>query len=240
MQLNLTEPVALQPAGTAVSDEYVSPVFDLIASAFARYRVNKLVFHYEPQASATTSERLVFAFAEDPVHPLLWSNPVPGTSELLALADSIAFAPWRGWSMDVTSRLQNTLFYTFSDPTAAVSTFADRFSDFGVISLVGATPNGTGAIQCGVLYMEVDIELEEFCPIVSVSPSSAALLVRRSQRQAMPKSRPLKAEQPEREECCEEPKPASGLPVSRIPSQQELEEEIEAAKRKLKQFQDSH
>jgi hypothetical protein len=176
----MTEPVRLGAAGATVADDYVSPVFDLIASAFVRYRVKKLVFHYEPQASSTTDERLVFAFAEDPVHPVLWSNPPPTTTECLALGDSIAFAPWRGWSMDVTSRLQDTLFYTFTDPTLAVSTFADRFSDFGVISLTGTTTGQAAVVGCGVLYMDVEVEFEEFCPIVTASPASAALLMRRA------------------------------------------------------------
>ena len=77
--------------------------------------------------------------------------------------------------MDVTSRLQDTLFYTYTDPTAAVSTFADRFSDFGVISLSGATST-VASVKCGVIYMEIDLELEEFCPIVNVSPAAAKRL----------------------------------------------------------------
>ena len=54
LQLNLTQPASLSQTGTKVNVNYTSPIFDLIASAFVRYRVKKLIFHYEPQSSATT------------------------------------------------------------------------------------------------------------------------------------------------------------------------------------------
>jgi hypothetical protein len=174
-QLNLTEPATLSSAGTKVIADYTSPVFDLISSCFVRYRLNKLVFHYEPQAAATTSERLVFAFAQDPVHPVLWNATVPTQNELLALSDSIAFAPWRAWSMDCTSSVADTLMYTFTEDSTVVGSFVERFSDFGVISCVSNTGSGV-TTSCGVLYMEADIELLEFCPISLVSPASAKRL----------------------------------------------------------------
>lgn len=175
MQMNLTEPAGLITAGTKFNSEWTSPVFDLIASAFVRYRVRKLIFHYEPQAAATTTERLVFAFAEDPMHPALWNATIPTQSSLLALSDSIAFAPWRGWSMDVTESLGDTLMYTFTDPSTTVASFAERFSDFGVMSCITSSVSGTLS-KCGILYAEMEIELEEFCPISLTAPSSAKRL----------------------------------------------------------------
>ncbi len=174
LQLNLTQPALLQPTGTKSNEGFVSPVFDLIASAFVKYRVNSLRFHYEPQASATTTERLVFAFAEDPMHPLLWNATPPTSSSLLALADSEAFAPWRSWSMDVSHRVNNQEFYTLTDPSTTVASFAERLSDFGVISCVTSSVAGTSTI-CGVLYMEIEIELIEFCPISVTLPASKHL-----------------------------------------------------------------
>lgn len=176
-QLNLTGPQWLSTAGLKYTDDYVSPVFDLIASAFVRYRVHKLIFHYEPQASATTSERLVFAFAEDPMHPVLWNSTVPTQGSLLSLADSLAFAPWRGWSMDCSQKLDDTLYYTFSDPVTDVSSFPERFSDFGVISCVSDSTTSQSNTVCGVLYMEIQVELVEFCPVTTVSPTAASRLL---------------------------------------------------------------
>lgn len=180
-QLNLTQPAVLSNGGTKVNVDFTSPVFDLIASAFVRYRVNGLKFHYEPQAAATTSERLVFAFAEDPMHPLLWNATVPTQSKLLALSDSIAFAPWRSWTMDVSRRLVDQSFYTFTDPSTTVASFAERFSDFGVISLVTSSVSQAQVSPCGVLYMEIDLELIEFCPISVTLPASKHLAARFSE-----------------------------------------------------------
>lgn len=170
VQMNLTAPSALGNGGLKTLDDFTSPVFDLIASAFVRYRVNKLIFHYEPQSAATATERLVFAFAEDPLHPVLWNATVPTQNSLLALSDSIAFAPWRSWSMDVTENLNQTLFYTHTDPSTTVAEFSERFSDFGVISCLTNSIGGT-ATTCGVLYMEIDLDLEEFCPISTTRPA---------------------------------------------------------------------
>lgn len=175
LQLNLTEPAGLTQTGTKQNLSYVSPVFDLIASAFVRYRVRSLKFHYEPQAAATLTDRLVFAFADDPMHPLLWNATIPTQASLLALSDSVAFAPWRSWSMDVTHRVQDQLFYTFTDPSTTVASFAERFSDFGVISCVTDGVSAGSTHQCGVLYMETIVELIEFCPISVTLPASRFL-----------------------------------------------------------------
>lgn len=193
LQLNLTEPVRLGVGGGASIDQFISPVFDLISSAFVRYKVNRLIFHYEPQSSATNGERLVFAFAEDPVHPVLWNSTVPTTTDLLALADSIAFMPWRGWSMDVSDTLNDTLYYTYADPTTTVSNVTERFSDFGVLSCVGATASQGAVAKCGVLYMEIDFELIEFCPISTTDPASAIAL-----RSLLKKSQKKNSSKPER------------------------------------------
>jgi hypothetical protein len=175
VQLNLTNP-RWRGASSEFAADYVSPVFDLIASAFVRFRISKLVFHYEPQASATTDERLVFAFAADPAHPVLWSSTVT-QSGLLSVADSVAFAPWRAWSMDVTCKLDDQLFYTFY-PTGAAS-LTERFSDFGVMALLTSSASQSSALLCGVLYAEIVVELDEFCPISVTRPSAFLHLIPR-------------------------------------------------------------
>jgi len=171
VQLNLTDPAGLRTAGTKESCPFTSPIFDLIASAFVRYRVKKLVFHYEPQSNATTDARLVFAFANDPLHPLLWSSTPPDSSDLLALADSQPFMPWLEWSMDLTDKVSKDKLFTYSEASTTVGEFAERFSDFGVISCVTSLASQAATKLCGVLYMEIDIELSEFCPITVTRPS---------------------------------------------------------------------
>lgn len=172
IQLNLTAPFARSNGPPLVTNavDYTSPVYDLIGSAFTRYRISKLVFHYQPQSQATAPGRLVFAFARDAQHPLVWGT---GTqAALLACADSKAFMPWATWSLDVSNELDDTLYYTFD---ASQNTASDRFSDFGVIGLTTSLANQATTDISGVLYMESEIELEEFCPITVTRPSLAAL-----------------------------------------------------------------
>jgi len=174
VQLNLTHPQGTNSIGTVSDAEYTSPVWDLIASAFVRYRVKKCVFHYEPQAKATANGRLVFAFAEDPLHPALWISGAT-SSDLLSVSDSVAFMPWKQWSMDVSHLMDDTLYYTYSDPSNTFGGFTERFSDWGVCACLTDT-EAPGEEIGGILYMETVIELEEFCPISFSRPAAAARL----------------------------------------------------------------
>jgi len=197
VQLNLTAPMGVSGAGTKSAYGFISPIFDLIASSFVRYRIRKLIFHYEPQSAATDGERLVFAFANDPLHPLLVSTTPPTQATLLALADSIAFMPWRAWSMDVTEKLGQDRLYTYSDPSTALGDFTERFSDFGVISAITSSNSGTDA-PGGVLYMETVVELEEFCPISVTRPSSLLRIKERAEHHLeVQKAHTLKCAPPE-------------------------------------------
>jgi hypothetical protein len=176
VQLSLTSPQWLGDLTTFGAD-YTSPVFDLIASAFVRYKVTKLVFHYEPQASATTDERLVFAFAADPKHPILVSF-LTTQSGLLSVADSVAFAPWRAWSMDVSYRLNDQLLYTYEG-----SGTNPRLSDFGGMALLTSSVSQPAGLICGVLYAEMIVELDEFCPISVTRPSAFLRLIPKMESQ---------------------------------------------------------
>lgn len=182
VQLSLTSPYGrLGAAG--FNTPFTSPVWDLIGSAFTRYRVNKLVFHYEPQSATTNGERLVFAFARDPDHPLLWTA-TPSSANNLSVSDSVAFMPWRAWSLDVSKEMDNTLYYTY-DFNASTTSATDRFSNFGVISCVTSGPTDSND-PCGVLYMETEIEFLEFCPISVTRPSLVTLGEKLSRQQALP------------------------------------------------------
>jgi hypothetical protein len=140
----------------------------MISTVFVKYRVVKCVLHYMPQSTADEDARMVFAFAADPVHPLLWKKDTT-SRELLAVSDSVAFMPWKSWSMDVTSKLGSQEFYTYAYPEAGsgVGSFVERFNDFGVIAATtsGELASGTIPKKSGVLYLESTIEFDEFCPI---------------------------------------------------------------------------
>jgi len=177
-QLNLTAPMGLTGAGTKTAANWISPIFDLIASAFTRYRVRGLKFHYCPQSSTTTGERLIFAFANDPVHPVLWNSTPPTAAALESLADSVPFGPWETWSLDCTDRVAQDVLFTYSDPSTSVGQITERFSDFGVIALVTSSASGANT-ACGVLQMELDVELMEFCPITTTRPTLLARLAKR-------------------------------------------------------------
>lgn len=165
-------------SGAEVAVGYISPIWDLIGSAFTRYKITKLIFHYEPQSTATATGRMVFGFAEDPIHPLVApDNTNQTSSNLLAVADSIAFMPWRAWSMDVTDRVKDDkLYYTYSQGTDADvgANNAQRFGRWGAVSCVTDVVS-TVPILSGVLYMETTIEFLEFCPITITRPSLVAL-----------------------------------------------------------------
>ena len=76
--------------------------------------------------------------------------------------------------MDVSHKVDQQLFYTFTDPSTSVASFAERFSDFGVISCITSAA-GIGESIGGVLYMEADIELVEFCPLTLSAPTASFL-----------------------------------------------------------------
>lgn len=163
-QLALTQ-LIVASGGTSVVDNMISPAWDLIASAFTRYRVKRCVFHYRPQSTTTQAGRLVFAFAADPDHPLIFSS-TPTQNKLLACADSIPFAPWNAWSMDVTSRInRDMLMYTF-DPSGATTEGSDRFGSFGSIGCLADTTQAGGP-SIGLIYIEMTVEFVEFCPVSS-------------------------------------------------------------------------
>lgn len=154
-----------------VASPWLNPVWELIASAFVRYRILRMVYEYLPQSAATLSDQLVFAFANDPLHPVIGLNN--GASEftnqvLLGLADSIPFMPWREWSLDVTSAFsQDQPFYVARNFTgSSLSDYVTtRFSDAGIFAMTCSGTAASAAVY-GVLYGKIDIELLEFCPIL--------------------------------------------------------------------------
>jgi len=158
---------------------WINPVWELISSAFVRYRIRKMIFEYMPQAASTTDDQLVFAFANDPLHPIIGINqatPAALTNqELLGMADSVPFMPWREWSLDVTDSYKGDQ-PLFVSRTGSLSTVGDeaatwRFSEGGVFALTNAATSTTRKTY-GVLYLHSEIEFEEFCPILPFNVSA--------------------------------------------------------------------
>jgi hypothetical protein len=206
VMLHPTTPVAFRDTASsqdpAYLDGWYSPIWDLIASAFTRYKVKKLCFHYRPQSTATSTDRFIFAFAPDPAHPLLASsyttaaNAAPTDADLLACADSVPFAPWVEWSLDVTRSLdQDYLHYVDNmigegtGITSGIDPAQARTIGFGVISCVCSTGGSGATLPYGVLYMESEIEFSEFCPVSLLAGGPVLRLGKIAEREARRKRR---------------------------------------------------
>jgi hypothetical protein len=175
IRLSPTNPATLNSGGAAAVGGFVSQALDLLGSAFTRYKAKKLKFHYRPQSGTNSTQQLVFAFAADPVHPLIGAASTVVTAQgLESLADSIPFAPWAPWDMDVSSKLDPVPWlYTDSNSIAdgATPSETSRFDSFGSIGCFAATASTTTAANYGVLYMSFDMDFKEFCPISVTRPS---------------------------------------------------------------------
>jgi hypothetical protein len=131
---------------------------------------------------------MVFAFANDPCHPLVFPNggsTLPTTAGLESLADSIPFAPWAAWSLDVSKKLTKEWLYTAVDSATSgggddeTNVTTARFDSFGSYGLVVGTASTSTAVNYGVLYMEFSLEFREFCPISATRPASLLKLMRK-------------------------------------------------------------
>jgi hypothetical protein len=153
--------------GTDSARDFISPVFKLIGNSFVRYRITQCKFCYEPQSATDIKDRLVFAYANDPEHPMIKLTPANMTQDnLLALSDSVAFAPWRSWEMDVSKEINQNLLYTYNQDTTGESD--NRFNMFGAIGCIASVePTETTAMTIyGILYGCFTIEFVEFCPLL--------------------------------------------------------------------------
>jgi hypothetical protein len=176
-RLSPTGPVGVTNSPAYIAAPFVSPALDLLGSAFTRYRVRRNIWRYRPQSGTNSTQQLVFAFAADPCHPLLsgTSAAIPTTSSLESLADSVPFAPWCSWDMDVSSKLTKEWLFLSAggvgsgDSTAGSDT--SRFDFWGSIGCVCATASAATAVNYGVMYLDFEIEFKEFCPISATRPS---------------------------------------------------------------------
>lgn len=175
VRLSVGQLVALGTSGASyVFADQVSPALDLISSAFTRYRVKRMKFIYAPQSTTNTVNRITFAYASDPLHPSICPATAAVTTPegMEGLADSIVFAPWMGWELDVSKSLPKDWLFTCStNGDVTNGNEASRFEFFGAVGGV-ITPSSAGASRYGTLYQEFEIEFKEFCPISTVRPTS--------------------------------------------------------------------
>ncbi len=178
-RLSLTDPRGYTVGGVDTPMAFISPAFDLLCSTFARYQVKGCRFHYCPQSGTNTTQRMVFAFAADPAHPLINATTAVTQAKLEAVTDSVPFAPWEQWSLDVTHSIDKKLMLFTYDGANGSSTEdrLERLSSFGVIGCQSSA-NGTATTGdvFGVLYMELTVEFRDFAPISVTRPTLAKRL----------------------------------------------------------------
>jgi hypothetical protein len=166
---DITQAVSNGSSISVAAGTWISPHVPLLALAFDRYAVSSVEWHYEPQATATVSDRLVFAWTDDPSHPFLSAqgaaaaSATPSQLDLLVTKDSVAFMPWRDWSMKVPVARDARFMYDMAGAT--VQGQFERFFSFGSCSCVGSA--APSAIIYGVLYVSIVVDLFDPVPIVT-------------------------------------------------------------------------
>jgi hypothetical protein len=177
--LALTTQVGYTAAGATTVNDFVGPGCDLLSSSFTRFRPKKLKFRYCPQSGTNTTQRMMFAYANDPVHPLIMST-TPSQSKLESATDSVPFAPWEAWEMDVSRSLDKDTWlwvYDFNATATVGNAVLDRFNSLGSIGLMSSAAGtaGTGDVF-GVLYVDAELEFKEFCPVSVTRPTLAPIV----------------------------------------------------------------
>jgi len=155
-------------AVTATPAPFQSPVLQLLGGLFTRYRVNRLKFLYHPAAptSGASVVPMFFAYSSDPAHELSQDGSIL-VADPLNLPNSLEFAPWLPWEMDVTKDLPVRDLYTQGEAGTSFSNIDIvqlRQSCVGGIFLTGTSNGTTTASSIGELYLEIDLTFEDICP----------------------------------------------------------------------------
>jgi hypothetical protein len=160
------------------SNNNFSRTLDNIASSFERFRIHGLAFEYAPTSILTTVEDgYVFAYINDAAHPL--ASATTSNAVLLA-SQSVSFPSFQPWKR--AFKPLNDWKYTTASSSWLTYGYAEQRQDtFGAIVAVRTASAGNSNIR-GVLYMEVDIELQGLNPI---DISTAPALTRRSKQQEL-------------------------------------------------------
>jgi hypothetical protein len=184
VQLETSTTTKLVPGST-----WISPHVPLLALAFDRYCMESLEFQYEPQATSTFNDRLVFAWTDDPSHPFLAPGVTSGVAnfpptqlETLVTEDSVAFMPWKPWKLRVpVGKDERFLFNSDSESPLNAGATTTRFSEFGAINCVCSVPQTTAQVY-GILYANYTLCLFDPVPLVSTITLPSALTNRRESR----------------------------------------------------------
>jgi hypothetical protein len=98
---------------------------------------------------------------------------------MLALEDSVAFAPWTAWEMDISQSVKQDLLYTYNADTTSL--LDNRFSKFGIIGCIASNePSTLTAVKVyGILYGDFEFDFYEYCP--TISSFTASLLALQAQ-----------------------------------------------------------
>jgi len=156
---------------------WISPHVPLLALAFDRYCIDSLQFQYEPQATSTFNDRLVFAWTDDPAHPFLAPTVTndgitlpPTQLETLVTPDSVAFMPWKQWKLSVPVSKEPRYLFDLEGTGIGpvVGANVSRFSEFGAINCVCSVPQTVAQVY-GILYANIQLCLFDPVPIVSTS-----------------------------------------------------------------------
>jgi hypothetical protein len=165
-------PYQISRNSSSVASSWISPHVPLLSLAFDRYSVASLEFFYEPQSTATVEDRLVFAWTDDPNHPFLSANGAIHSGDVatqlqsLVTTDSVAFMPWKQWSLKVPVAQDERFMYNPGVLDPDEEDTSARFYDFGSMTCVATATPGTAAIY-GILYVRLVLDLFDPVPIVS-------------------------------------------------------------------------
>jgi hypothetical protein len=165
-----------------------SPILKLLGLLFTKYRVVAAKLHHAAALPTDDPAKYTFAFSSDPMHPLLWTATAdrPSSANLQAMDDSVVFAGWDSWSLDVTHalRAEEWLYTSHASATSGVflatnEAIQPRFTDFGTISCTYDQPRSGGSYpqRTGMIYLEAEVEFDQFAPLVSTVTGSSSLLL---------------------------------------------------------------
>jgi len=169
-----------------VFNYWQSPAVNLIAESFSRYKNLGLTLEYCPQSTTVVADRLVLGFSSDPDHPLLF--PSTTTTELLALSDSVPFAPWNEFRMPV--HVDSTEKYIASVSSTALDTTERRLTAMGILGCTALTSVTAPAVY-GVLYATGSVEFLDLNPLVVVTGTPSYLRRRLKATQSFAPKQPI-------------------------------------------------
>lgn len=148
------------PNGIGSVDTGVFTWLRNIARNFQRYKIRSLRFRYEPHCGTSTAGTVAMAVVNDT------TDPLPTTlAEMLQISGASAGPAWAPQSISPQSNVLTTqttngrLVRSDSLPTGM------SYNDFDLGYLVVGTDDTSGAVPCGLVWVDVDVEC--FLPVMA-------------------------------------------------------------------------